>query len=76
MENPITPAVEGSPLVKEMENVIIRTQTDPSAEKEVIREDKEEVDMEEEEERGEATPTTADLTRRNERSLPRRITFW
>ena len=37
-------------------NVIIRTQTDQYAQKEVIREDKEDMDMEEEGEGGEIPP--------------------
>ena len=53
MENSISPAVEGGPIEQEMENVIIRTQTDQPAEREVIREDKEDVDMKEEGEGGE-----------------------
>ena len=56
MENPIAPAVEGGPLEQEMENMIIRTQTDQPAERKVIREDKEDVDMEEEGKGGEVPP--------------------
>ena len=54
MENLTAPAVEGGPLEQEMENVIVRTQTDQYLEKEVIREDKEDVEMERE--GGEAAP--------------------
>ena len=56
MENPIAPALKGGPIEQEMESVIIRTQTDLSAEKEEIREDKEDLDMEEEGEGGEVPP--------------------
>ena len=56
MENPIAPAVEEGPLEEEMENVIIRTQTDQYTGTKVIREDKEDVDMEEEGDGGEVPP--------------------
>ena len=46
--------------------MIIRTQTDQSTEKDVIREDKEDMDMEEEGEGGEVPPTPADLPSREE----------
>ena len=55
-KNSIFHAVEGGPLEQEIENVIIRTQTDQYAQKEVIREDKEDMDMEEEGEGGEIPP--------------------
>ena len=42
------PAVEGGPLEQDMENVIIRTQTDQYTGTKVIREDKENMDIEEE----------------------------
>ena len=53
MDNSGSPAVGRGSIDQEMENVIIRIQTDQTAEKEMIREDKEDVDMEEKgEERG------------------------
>ena len=47
MDNSGSPAVGRGSIDQEMENVIIRIQTDQTAEKEMIREDKEDVDMEE-----------------------------
>ena len=51
------PAVEGGPLEQDMENVIIRTQTDQYTGTKVIREDKENMDMEEEGEGRGKTPS-------------------
>ena len=61
--------MEGGPLDQEMENVIIRTQTDQPVEREVIREDKEDVDMEEGGEGGEVPPTTAEFPSREENEI-------